>query len=85
MTDYYDPVLSAVLALADALDGTRPPCRNDPEAWYAKDPGPAIEACWHGCRGMSECAHLADVLDETHGVWGGVDREQLAKRRRAAA
>jgi hypothetical protein len=80
VTDDLDPsVLAAVVALADALDGRRPPCSTDPEAWYAANLAPAIEACWHGCRGMTECGHLADVLDEKHGVWGGVERTR--KRR----
>ena len=82
MIDDLDPViLAAVRALADALDGIAPPCWSDPDGWYAPNPSDAIRACEDRCHGIGECADLADLYGERHGVWGGTDR---AARKAAA-
>ncbi len=57
-------------ALASALGTIPPPCRVDPEAFYAPQPERAVALC-RDCHGRLECLALAEAVGEQWGVWGG--------------
>ena len=64
-----DAALPAWQRLTQALEGVHPPCATDPDAWFAADPEPALEACgW--CAAVAECRAFAVAAGERHGVWG---------------
>lgn len=82
MNDLAD-VSAELAALAKALGGDAPPCRDDPDTWF-ESPATATAGC-RRCPGIRECAALADATGEKYGVWGGRDYERHGRRHQAGA
>lgn len=73
------------LYLASLARDTHTPCHRDPERWFSHrsdDIDTAKLAC-HGCPILAACREYADLADERHGVWGGVDRTRRRNRKAA--
>jgi len=69
-------------------EGVRPPCRDaDPELFFpvGADPGIEARAVCRCCPLKTACAEWAMQTRQAYGIWGGLDPEQLEKRRRYRA
>lgn len=79
-------VLTARLALDRGLarHESRVPCRTDPDAWHAEaaQRQEAATAC-QPCPLLDACRTYAVTAGEVLGVWGGLDMQDPAVRRRA--
>lgn len=78
----WEPPPSAVgewLQLQAVLTVVEPPCRADPEAWFATRARPAdaevqawaVASC-AGCPALDPCRAYAVAAGERDGVWGGL-------------
>lgn len=72
-------------ALADALDGRKPPCMTDPELWFEGSPDAAIRACREMCHARLECSAYAESVRPSDGVWGGRNFTRKTKTPRRTA
>lgn len=70
-------------ALAAALGGIQPPCRNDPDVWF-EDVPTAIRRCLTECHALPQCHAYALTQRPQHGVWAGVDHERTHRQERTA-
>ena len=80
-----DELTRALVVLAAA--GGSVPCGKygEHELWFSSVPEErqiAASRCLE-CRVLVECGRAAHEQDEQHGVWGGVDRTKLPKRKAA--
>ncbi|HEX7461757.1 MAG TPA: WhiB family transcriptional regulator [Dermatophilaceae bacterium] len=58
-----------------ALDPGRPPCTDDPRAFFDPQRYAQALAMCSRCRLLVSCRALADRGDEQHGVWAGTVRD----------
>jgi len=75
MTNQAPPLRTAIVALADALGDTAPPCWTEGDTWF-NDPATAVALCLDDCHALPECSVYADLLNPRFGVWAGVDRDR---------
>jgi WhiB family redox-sensing transcriptional regulator len=61
----------------------RGPCRSDPDLFFSSDPDDIAQAqrICASCPVRAECASFAEANGEMFGVWAGVDRSALSRRR----
>lgn len=62
-----------LVALGEALDGSLPPCADDPDVWTSTDPtdvAVAVAGCTP-CPARTECRAYATALRPGIGTWAG--------------
>lgn len=77
------PNSTPLARLAMSLAGQRVPCAGRTADWYADDAGDraeAAQACLL-CPVLTACDETAEANREQFGVWGGVDRQQVKRKR----
>ena len=58
-------------------------CSSDPDLFFSSEPGDIARAqgICASCPVRAECASSAEANGEMYGVWAGVDRSALSRRR----